>query len=354
MVDDHEDYETGAAPAAHSASHEDGGTDEISVAGLSGVTAELATHAVLPTVHQDAPALIALHQAVAAAHHVRYSDAEVTAIANGLIAAHAAIAAAHHARYTDAEAQAVADAQIATHTAIATAHQDAPALIATHAAIATAHQDAPALIGAHAALPSVHHLKYTDAEARAAINNIFGSDGKADSDIDLDTHKLVNVVDPAAAQDADTKKGRDVAISSHAEEHACRVYMGAPGQVISQNVTTLIEFDTEQYDTQNEFNTTTHRFTVKKAGKYLCSSCVTLITGVDNQRLTLAIYKTGVVAVENMINIAGAPDHFSGVVFNVLSLDVDDWLEVKLWQNSGGDQTVYIGPAYSYLAIQKF
>jgi len=207
---DHEDYLPGEAPAAHKLSHQNGGVDEISIAGLAGVSAELATHAALPTIHQDAPALIAVHQAIAAAHHVKYTDAEVTAIANGLIAVHMAIAAAHHARYTDLEAEAVADTQIAIHAALSTVHQDAPALIATHAAdddahhakftiaehdlvarhplgnldgnvcslanadtkitahalLATVHQNAPALIATHAADDDAHHAKYTDAEAR--------------------------------------------------------------------------------------------------------------------------------------------------------------------------------------------
>lgn len=42
----------------------------------------------------------------------------------------------------------------------------------------------------HIADASAHHIRYSDAEARAAINNIFGSDGKADADIDLDGHNL--------------------------------------------------------------------------------------------------------------------------------------------------------------------
>ena len=61
-------------------------------------------------------------------------------------------------------------------------------------------------ISTHTAISSAHHVKYTDAEARAAINNIFGSDGKADSNIDLDSHKIINVTDPTLNQDAATKK----------------------------------------------------------------------------------------------------------------------------------------------------
>jgi len=102
MPVDHEDYLPGEAPAAHKETHQDGGTDEISIADLAGVSTELAAHALQPTVHQDAPTLILTHK----------GDA------------------------------------------------------------------------------SAHHAKYTDAEARAAINDIFGADGKADVDIDLDTHTL--------------------------------------------------------------------------------------------------------------------------------------------------------------------
>ena len=80
MVDDHEDYLPGEAPAAHKVSHQDGGTDEISVAGLAGETAALAAHKVLPTIHQNAPGLIETHRLVPGAHHAKYTDAEARAL----------------------------------------------------------------------------------------------------------------------------------------------------------------------------------------------------------------------------------------------------------------------------------
>ena len=79
MGNDHEDYETGAAPAAHGPSHEDEGADEISIAGLIGETAALAAHKILPTIHQDAPGLIETHRLVAGAHHAKYTDANAVA-----------------------------------------------------------------------------------------------------------------------------------------------------------------------------------------------------------------------------------------------------------------------------------
>ena len=77
---DHEDYLPGEAPAAHKTTHQDEGTDEISLAGLSGTPAALATHALLPTVHQDAPDLIETHRLVPAAHHAKYTDGEARAV----------------------------------------------------------------------------------------------------------------------------------------------------------------------------------------------------------------------------------------------------------------------------------
>lgn len=49
-------------------------------------------------------------------------------------------------------------------------------------------------LSVHYANASAHHTKYSDADARGAINNIFGADGHADSNIDLDKHQLIEAV----------------------------------------------------------------------------------------------------------------------------------------------------------------
>lgn len=48
-------------------------------------------------------------------------------------------------------------------------------------------------LSAHSGDEAAHHAKYTDAESRAAINDIFGSDGKADKIINLDNQELTEV-----------------------------------------------------------------------------------------------------------------------------------------------------------------
>jgi len=62
-------------------------------------------------------------------------------------------------------------------------------------------------------LTSQHHVRYTDAESRAAINDIFGSDGHADADIDMDSHRIRDALDPLLDQDYATKKYVDDEVS---------------------------------------------------------------------------------------------------------------------------------------------
>jgi hypothetical protein len=146
---DHEDYLSGEAPMAHHESHESLGSDEISVAGLSGELAD------------DQPAKA--HDLGGAKH-----NADTLANLNAKVSDATLL--------DDDGINALIGINVAAHAALPTVHQDAPALIATHKADASAH-----------------HAKYTDAEARASINDIFGADGKADSNINLDNHDILNV-----------------------------------------------------------------------------------------------------------------------------------------------------------------
>jgi len=83
---------------------------------------------------------------------------------------------------------------------------------------------------AHAANPAAHHAKYTDAEARASINNIFGSDGKADDDIDLDTKVLkkagVQVVGAQQAIEADVAAVPDLTGADTIDQTNLESYLG--------------------------------------------------------------------------------------------------------------------------------
>jgi len=114
------------AAAAHKASHENGGTDEISVAGLSGLLTD-DQHVLDAEVY----ALIATHTAIATAHHTKYTNAEAKAAAvlAGAITNGETKAPTHDAVFdvktTADAAQTAAEvaALIATHTDDKSAHQ---------------------------------------------------------------------------------------------------------------------------------------------------------------------------------------------------------------------------------------
>lgn len=98
---------TDAQVAALHATYTDAEVEAIIIAELvngqsidNAIDALILTHKNIATAHQDAPALIGIHAAVANVHHVKYLDAEVDAI----VLTHKNLAAAHHAKYLDAEA----------------------------------------------------------------------------------------------------------------------------------------------------------------------------------------------------------------------------------------------------------
>jgi len=144
-MSDHEDYLPGEAPASHHGSHEFLGTDEISIAGLSGESIELAAHKILPSIH-----------------HVRFTPGEARDAINNIFGADGR-----------ANANINLDGHKLENVAAAVFGTDGVRLqcvtsrISTHADLPTVHQDAPALIATHSAIAAAHHAKYTNAEARA-------------------------------------------------------------------------------------------------------------------------------------------------------------------------------------------
>ena len=219
--------------------------------------------------------------------------------------------------------------------------------------------------------------------------------------LDMQTKKIINVVDPTANQEAATKKyvddsfpvthasttGRTTddhhaqahTIVSHSDttgtgaelneltdgstttlhEHAgdgyqsgCRVYLSA-NQSIPNNVNTLVEFDRESWDTQNEFDTSTHKFTADVAGKYLVSFFVniddinigdimyTYIYVNDAQAWVLWTY-----AVVNAQNMAMSSA-------TVLDLAIGDTVSLLVKQQEGTAQTLVSGESFAHMVIQK-
>jgi hypothetical protein len=123
-----------------------------------------------------------------------------------------------------------------------------------------------------------------------------------------------------------------------AKQSACRAYMSA-NQTIATATWTKVNLDTESFDIQGEFNTSTYRFTAKKAGIYLVSALLVFLNPVDQQWVIIDVRKNGVSTGQACMPASGTKN--VGVTLsNILSLAVDDYLELYAYQDAGVDKTI--------------
>lgn len=122
-------------------------------------------------------------------------------------------------------------------------------------------------------------------------------------------------------------------------QSSCRAYLSAT-QTIATSSTTKCNLDLELWDIQNEFNTTTHRFTATQAGRYLVSGACGMNVG-DSQRLTTYIYKNGsyVNAVNNSVSQAGTEVTYA-LTSGTIELAINDYIELFVLQETGGNTTL--------------
>jgi hypothetical protein len=107
-------------------------------------------------------------------------------------------------------------------------------------------------------------------------------------------------------------------------------------QSLSANTEVKIQFDTEDYDTNNDYdNSTNYRFTVSKAGIYFIYSNVVLSDSVNERAIaTFKVNGTHTGRMETYSNVSGAdPNLYSAFSKN---LSVNDYVEVFVTTGSGG------------------
>ncbi len=99
-----------------------------------------------------------------------------------------------------------------------------------------------------------HHAKFTAAEARAAINNIFGSDGKADAQIDMDYNSIIKAeFIQLRFNAADTKP---VAFRKFDNTDVCFIYIYEDGVgFVSTRLMILFDGDYREVITSYTFQT---------------------------------------------------------------------------------------------------
>jgi hypothetical protein len=103
-------------------------------------------------------------------------------------------------------------------------------------------------------------------------------------------------------------------------------------------VFTQVTLNTELYDQNNSFNTTTYRF-IPPAGKYRLTGVIGVTGQVDQARLGVYIYKNGVAEAAANFTASGAGPG-SAVVDTVVDANGVDYFELFCFQNSGVNYTI--------------
>ena len=123
------------------------------------------------------------------------------------------------------------------------------------------------------------------------------------------------------------------------------------GQTISTATYTKVSYNSETYDTNNNFNNATYRYTASVAGFYHIDAQLAYSNVTINKLYYLCIYKNGVM-VSNSINQSGNAIDFIGItISDCIQLDVNDYIEIFTYQNSGANNTTYVDSAHCNLNI---
>lgn len=121
-------------------------------------------------------------------------------------------------------------------------------------------------------------------------------------------------------------------------------------QTISHNSATKVQFDTENFDTDNTYdNLTNYRFTPTVAGKYYIYSGINLSNASNElQKARAIIYKNGSEyrRVDNDGGSSGTEESMNETVSAIMTLTATDYIEIYtlIFQDSG--TTNVIGASY--------
>lgn len=130
-----------------------------------------------------------------------------------------------------------------------------------------------------------------------------------------------------------------------------RAYLNT-NQTISTGTWTKIQFDTEVFDTDSNFDSTTnYRYTPSVAGKYLVTLTVSYDGLNDGQQALVAIYKNGSVDSQGNGFANGATINATLVATAIIEMNGStDYLEGYTHQGTGGNEDLQEGSSTCHFA----
>lgn len=126
-----------------------------------------------------------------------------------------------------------------------------------------------------------------------------------------------------------------------------RVYHNA-AQSIANSTPTVLAFNSERYDTDTIHDTVTSnsRLTCKTAGKYLIAASVEFAGNATGYR-EVALLLNGATVIANQTVPSGLAGALSVAVAAEYALAVNDYVEARVFQTSGGPLNVNVTGNYS-------
>lgn len=172
--------------------------------------------------------------------------------------------------------------------------------------------------------------------------------GTMQGDIDMAKNRLLKLPLPVDDQEPVTKKYFEDNLPVGGYTEGARVYHGV-NQSIPDSTYTILAFNSERYDTDviHDNVTNNSRLTCKTAGKYVIMAGLAFYQNATGYR-HISIYLSGTttIAVLRIINLGPgvAPIFTVGTIYY---LAVNSYVEVRVFQNSGGALVVSRFPDHS-------
>ena len=172
----------------------------------------------------------------------------------------------------------------------------------------------------------------------------FNVSGVLTSTSNLNASKLTSGTIPNDRYGTPTFNGSNLTGIAGGENTPSFKVTTSSGTSVANDSNVKIAFQTKQWDTDSAFdNTTNYRFTCPsgEAGKYFFGASVELNMTSATGSTRCLIMKNDSVAIRS--NQGGLSYYHNTAICGVIDLAVGDFVEVKVYQNSGGTLTTQIG-----------
>jgi len=161
----------------------------------------------------------------------------------------------------------------------------------------------------------------------------------------------ISGIGPSGDNHLATKKYIDDRVYS-----GCRVYRSSSNQTISNGSFTKVQFNSEEYDNLNEFDSSAnYRFTPKRSGIYLVTSTITWVNIDNENRIIASIYKDDIETFRGTDFCTGASGWAGSYVSVPVKLLVGSYIEIYAYQANPGvnANSLFYGSGYTYLTINR-